>query len=378
MNKLNDLMDKAVTDNAVPFAVAMTGNADGITFSGASGNAAEDRAAAEDTVFRIFSMTKAVGSVAAMMLIDSGKLKADTPVTEILPEWGELQVLERFDGNHPILRAPTTSATIQHLATHTSGMEYEFWNESVPTFMELTGHPTILSGLKQAMNYPLMSDPGTRWGYGPSIDWLGHVVEVVDGRRIDKFCQQEIFEPLGMVSSAFEPDGLIDRLAGVSIRGEDGLFGPMEIAPPSNPEFYGMGHAMYSTAPDYIRFLRMILNKGQLDGNRVLSVDATAAMQTDHMAGLSFETMRSSSPLTADVVLEGDPTHSFIAVTNRVDVPGKRSAGTQSWAGVLNSHFWVDPRKDLAAVLMTQSLPFVEKPFMDTYDAYERAVYAAL
>ena len=378
MKTLKDVLDNAVADSAVPFAVAMTGNSDGITFSGASGNAAEGRAAAEDTVFHAFSMTKAVGSIAAMMLIDQGKLSADTPVAEILPEWNELQVLDGFDGDKPILRAPKTVATARHLATHTSGLEYEFWNQDVAKFMELTGHPTILSGLKLAMNYPLMTDPGSRWGYGISVDWLGRMVEAIDGRRIDVFCQQEVFEPLGMNSSAFEPEGLEGRLASVSIRGEDGNFGPMEIGPPPNPEFYGMGHAMYSTAPDYMRFLRMILNKGQLDGNRILSEDAAAAMQTDHMEGLSFESMRASSPLTADVVLEGNPTHSFFAATNRDDVPGKRSAGTQSWAGILNSHYWVDPKKDLAAIIMTQSLPFMEKPFMDTYDAYERAVYASL
>jgi len=378
MKNYNDLLDKAVADNALPFVVAMTGNSVGISYSGASGNAVDGRAAAEDTVFRIFSMTKAVGSVAAMMLIDSGKLHADTPVSEVVPEWSDLQVLERIDGNKPVLRAPKTAATIRHLATHSSGLEYEFWNHDVPKYMELTEHPTILSGLKQALNYPLMTDPGTRWGYGPGIDWLGRAVEVVDGRRIDEFCQQEIFEPLGMTSSAFEPDALNDRLASVSIRGEDGVFGPMEIAPPPTPEFYGMGHALYSTAPDYMRFLRMILNKGQLDGNRILTENAVATMQTDHMAGLSFETMQSSSPLTANVVLEGDSTHSFIAVTNRKDIPGKRSAGSQSWAGVLNTHYWVDPKKDIAAVIMTQTLPFVEKPFMDTYDAFERAVYASL
>jgi len=255
MNNFNSILDKAVADNALPFVVAMTGNSSGITYSGASGNAADGRAAAEDTVFRIFSMTKAVGSVAAMKLIDSGKLTADTPVSEIVPEWNDLQVLERLDVDKPVMRAPKVAATIRHLATHSSGLEYEFWNEDVPKYMEVTGQPTILSGLKQALNYPLITDPGTRWGYGPSIDWLGRVVEVIDGRRIDQFCQQEIFEPLGMISSAFEPDALNDRLASVSIRGEDGVFGPMDIAPPPKPEFYGMGHAMYSTAPDYMRFL---------------------------------------------------------------------------------------------------------------------------
>jgi len=142
-------------------------------------------------------MTKAVGSVAAMMLIDAGKLNVDTPVTEAVPEWNDLQVRERFDGNKPVMRAPKTAATIRHLATHSSGLEYEFWNEDVPKYMELTEHPTILSSLKQAMNYPLITDPGTRLGYGPGIDWLGYVVEVIDGRSIDEFCQQEIFELFG-------------------------------------------------------------------------------------------------------------------------------------------------------------------------------------
>ena len=378
MGDMRAILDDAVEKHKVPFVVAKTGNVEGVTFSGTSGDAAEGRAAAEDTVFRIFSMTKAVGSVAAMILIDRGKLSMDTPVGDILPEWNSLQVLEGFNDAGPILRGPKTIATVRHLATHTSGMEYEFWNADVPKFMEMTGHPTILSGLNVAMNYPLTTDPGTRWGYGPSIDWLGRVVEAVDGRRIDAFCREEIFEPLGMTSSAFEPDGLEDRLSGVSIRGEDGKFAGMELAPPPQPEFYGMGHAMYSTAPDYMRFLRMILGKGQLDGTRILSEQSVADMTDDQMQGLTFETMRSVSPLTADVVLEGDPVHSFIAVANRKDIPGKRSAGTQSWAGVCNSHYWVDPAKGVAAVIMTQSLPFVEQPMMETYDAFERGVYAAL
>ena len=115
-----------------------------------------------------------------------------------------------------------------------------------------------------------------------------------------------------------------------------------------------------------------------LDGNRILSEKSVTDMTGDHMRGLTFESMRSSSPLTADVALDGDPVHSFIATMNRKDIPGKRSAGTQSWAGVCNTHYWVDPAKNIAAVIMTQSLPFVEKPLMDTYDSYERAVYASL
>lgn len=379
MSKMNDVLSNAVSQGDVPFVVAMAGNAEGVTYSGAAGEAAAGRAAGEDTAFRIFSMTKAVGSVAAMMLIDRGKLAMDTPVAEILPAWNDLQVLDGWDGDAPILRAPKTTATVRHLATHTSGLEYEFWNADMAKYLEVTEAAPILSGLRAGLMNPLMTDPGTRWGYGPSIDWLGQIVEAVDGRSIDAFCQAEIFDPLGMTNTAFEPDALADRLADVSIRGEDGTFGPFEIAPPPGPEFYGMGHALYSTAPDYLTFIRMVLNKGALNGNRVLSEDAVAQMSSDQMQGLTFQRMVSAAPpLTADVAMPAGTTHSFAFVRAEADVPGARKAGTQSWAGVCNTHYWIDPTSDLAAVIMTQSLPFVEEPYMRTYHAYEKALYASL
>lgn len=379
MSKMNEVLKTAVSDGDVPFVVAMAGNANGVTYSGAAGEAAAGRAAGEDTAFRIFSMTKAIGSVAAMILIDQGKLSMDTPVAEVLPAWNQLQVLDGWDGDTPILRAPKTTATVRHLATHTSGQEYEFWNPDMAKYLEVTGAAPILSGLRAGLMNPLMTDPGTRWGYGPSIDWLGQMVEAVDGRTIDAFCQAEIFDPLGMSSTAFEPDALQSRLADVSIRGEDGKLGPYEIAPPPNPEFYGMGHALYSTAPDYLTFIRMVLNKGALNGHRVLSEDAVAQMTSDQMQGLTFQRMETvAPPLSASVEMPEGTTHSFAFVRAESDVPAARRAGTQSWAGVCNTHYWIDPASDLAAVIMTQSLPFAEEPYMRTYRAYEEALYASL
>lgn len=380
MSNLDKVLEAAVAAQNVPFVVAMTGNAAGITYSGAAGETA-GRMADEGTAFRIFSMTKAIGSLAAMILIDRGKLSMDTPVADVLPEWNTLQVLDGWNGDEPILRAPKTVATTRHLATHTSGMEYEFWNADVPRYLQHTNHPTVLSGLKSSLMYPLTSDPGTRWGYGPSIDWLGQMVEAIDGRRIDAFCREEIFEPLGMPDTVFEPDSLTDRLSEVSMRNEDGGFDIYPLAPPANPEVYGMGHALYSTAPDYMRFLRMVLNKGQLDGNRVLSEAAMAEMCADQMRGLEVEKMITvAPPLSADVELYGGTraTHSFAFVRNEVDQPGARSAGSLSWAGVCNTHYWIDPTRDICAVIMTQSLPFLESPLVKTYQAYETAVYASL
>jgi methyl acetate hydrolase len=381
VSALQQVLVDSVAASDVPFVVAMAARHDGVSFSGAAGEAASGRKAAEDTLFRIFSMTKAIGSTAAMILIDRGKLDADTPVQDILPEFAEIRVLDGYDGDKPRFHAPKTKATLRHLATHTSGIEYEFWNADVVTFMERTGHPSILSGLKSSMFYPMMTDPGTRWGYGPSIDWLGLCVEKVSGLSIVDFCQREIFEPLGMSNTYFEvPESEQHRLAAVRIRGADGHFGPIEVAPPSKPEVYGMGHCLYSTAPDYLRFLRMFLNRGELDGRRVLSKMGVDWMLADQMRGLTLRRMVTSSPLTDD--FEPFPgtrvTHSFGFMRNEADIPGMRSAGSLAWAGVLNSHYWFDPVKDVAAVIMTQSLPFVEPRYLKTYEAYERAVYNAI
>ena len=377
---LQQTLDHAVAANQVPFVVGMTANAAGVTFSGAAGQAAPGRAAAPGTVFRIFSMTKAVGTTAAMILIDRGELDFDTPVDSVLPEWGQLQVLDGWDGDAPRLRAPRTRATLRHLATHTSGLEYEFWRPEVADYLARTGRPSILAGTRAAMDYPLMTDPGTRWGYGPSIDWLGQVVEKVSGQRIDAFLKQNLFGPLGMTDTDVEVrPHMAPRLAGVKARGENGQFGDFDLAPPSNPEVYGMGHALYSTPQDYLRFLRLFLNRGALDGARVLSEAGVARMLANHMGPLQFEKMVTAAPpITADF----DPfpgtvkTHSFGFMRNESDIPGRRRAGSQSWAGVLNTHYWLDPAADLAAVIMTQTLPFVEPPLMATYEAFERAAYA--
>lgn len=379
MTNIDSVLRRAVADGDVPFVVAMTGSSAGPTYFGAAGQAAPGRDADETTVFRMFSMTKAIGSLAAMVLIDRGLLDLETPVGDVLPDWNAMQVLDGFDGDTPVLRAPNTVATIRHLATHTSGVEYDTWSGDLSRYLKLTGQTMNSPGSRARLMEPLTFDPGARWGYGRSTDWLGQVVEAVDGRRIDAFCQAEIFDPLGMGSTAFEPDNLTDRLATLSMRRRTGEFKPNALAPPPRPEIYGMGHALYSTAPDYMRFLRMMLNRGQLDGARILSEPAIDIMLADQLNGLTFQKMISVIPqASADVEMPKGTTHSVGFMRYESDIPGKRSAGSQGWAGLCNTHFWFDPAKDLAAVLMTQTLPFMEPPMVRTYDAFERAVYAGL
>ena len=379
MTELDQILEDAVAKQDAPFLVAMTGNTAGTTWSGSSGERSPGQPASIDTVFRIFSMSKAVGSMAAMILMDRGLLSADATVESILPEFAELKVLDGFDESGPRLRAPKVKATVRHLATHTSGLVYEFWNEDMPRYMVASGAVSILSGLTSSMNYPLQFDPGTRWDYGIGIDWLGRVVEKVSGKRIDRFCEEELFGPLGMHDTAFEVEAhTAARLSQVGIRGEDGHFSEYPLAPPPSPEFYGMGHALYSTAPDYMRFLRMVMNGGVLDGARVISAAGLASMLENQIGDTPVGGLKSAvPPLSADA--EFFPgrrkSHSMAFMRFEEDMPGMRQAGSQAWAGVLNSHYWIDPKSDVVGLLMTQSLPFFEPRFMATFEAFERAVY---
>lgn len=379
MSAKQDALDRAVAAGDAPFLVAMTGDADGVTWTGAAGDAAPSRPAATDTVYRIFSMTKGVGSTAAMILVDRGRIGMDDPVDRYLPQAADLKVIEGFDDNGPQLRAPATIPTIRQLATHTSGLVYEFTSAEVGRHLEETGHPSILSGLRASIQYPLAFDPGERWQYGIGIDWLGLVVEAVDGRPIDRFLKEELFGPLGMTdTSCVVEDHMAPRLAATKARGEDGILVDFPMDPPRDPEFFGMGHALYSTPADYLTFTRLFLNRGTLNGHRILSEDAVDRMLANSIGDLRVGRFESLAPalLASFEFFPGTAkTHSFGFLRVEEDVPGMRRAGSNGWAGVLNSHYWFDPAAGISGVIMTQALPFADPRFMAAYTAFEQAVY---
>lgn len=384
LTKLNHVLNQAVEAGTVPGLVAMAANREGVFFENAVGTLGVDNSKPMelDSLHRIFSMTKAIGTLAAVKLVEDGKLELDTPVADILPEFATLQVLDGFDGDSPILRAPKTQATIRQLATHTSGLEYEFWNEKIAKYLQLTGHPTVLSGLKQALNYPLSFDPGTDWGYGIGIDWLGQVVEAVSGKRIDAFCKNFLFDPLGMADTVFECTGKHrDRLVTAHAHDKNGKLVPTGLEAPANPEVYGMGHALFSTAPDYMRFLRMLLGGGELDGVRILKPETVDMVCQNHIGNLKIKKMKSlAQPMSANVDFFPGVTKKWSLgfMVNEDDIPGMRSAGSQSWAGILNSHYWWDPNKGVIGIVFMQHLPFADEPALQIYGDFERAVYASL
>jgi len=379
MKDLQAILDETVRSGDAPFMVAMVGDKDGVRWSGTAGEAKPGQAASLDTLFRIYSMTKAVGVTAAMILIDRGKLSADTPVEDVMPEAAALKVLEGFDGDTPRLRPPKQKLTLRHLATHTSGMAYEMLNDLTRKYLEVRGHPSIFSGLKTSFGYPLVFDPGEAWHYGPGIDWVGAMVERVDGRSIDAFCGAEIFAPLGMTDTCFELDPAREtRLCALYLRGPDGKFIAGDPRNPVKPEFYGMGSCLYSSAPDYMRFIRMHLNGGALDGKRLFSETTARQLQANHIGDVNISVMKSIAPeLSADFTffLGQRKGHSLPFMRVEDDVPGMRSAGSSFWAGGANTHFWIDPTNNIAALFMTQSMPFIERRFVKRYEEFERAVY---
>ena len=238
----------------------------------------------------------------------------------------------------------------------------------------MLGATNLLTSLQN--DYPMITHPGTRWGYGPSIDWLGLVVEKVSGQDIMGFLRANLLGPLGMKDTeATVRADMKGRLASVSFRGADAAFSAFPVEPPLTADTWGMGHALYSTPNDYARFLRMVLNKGGLDGQRVLSEAAVATMLQNQLPnGLTFQPLNSVSPLSASF----NPfpsiakSHGFGFLRVDCDVPGMRRSGSVAWAGVCNSHCWIDPSSDIAGLFMTQTLPFGEAPYMAAYEAFER------
>ena len=373
----------AVEREDLPFVVAMVADGKGVLWEGSAGESAPSVPAGPGAVFRIFSQTKAISAAAAMILIDRGLLTLDTPVASVVPEFGRVQVLEALGPDGPVLRPPRTQCTVRHLLTQTSGFAYEGMEDRMTAFRNATGDPVVpIDSLETLLRYPMVFEPGSECAYGVGVDWLGPVIEAVDGRPADRFCREEIFEPLGMTDTCFEPDACRDRLPQVRKRTGDGGFTAADVGPPRRPDMYGLGICLYSTAPDYIRFLRMVLNRGVLDGERLLSERAVDLMTETQMPdGVRVGPIASDDHTwSADVdLLPGiGVTWTAGLLRNEQNVPGRRAAGSLTWGGILNSHHWVDPANDVAAVYMTQALPFAEPRLMRRYEDFERAVYRRL
>jgi len=316
-----------------------------------------------------------------MQLVEQGKLHLDQPAGEILPFLANPQVLLGFDGKgNPILRAARGTVTLRNLLTHTAGFVYDTWNEDMNRFAAETGLPAARTGKLAALEAPLGYDPGERWEYGINIDIAGRMVEVVSGLDLETYLQRHIFGPLGMTDTGFVlRPAWEDRLATVHSRGEGGKLTPIQSARPAeNPEFYPGGGGLFSTAGDYLTFLQALMHGGTFNGSRILRPETVALMGQNHIGDLNVLPMLSYKPaMSNDVELFPgmDKKWGLTFLINTEDVPGRRSAGSLAWAGINNTYYWLDPKRKVAGVLMTQVLPFADRAVLNLLDRFEEAVY---
>jgi CubicO group peptidase (beta-lactamase class C family) len=335
-----------------------------------------------DTVGAIASMTKALTAAAAMQQVEAGRLTLDGPAGEVLAQLAEVQVLDGFDdAGRPRLRPPARPVTLRQLLTHTAGFSYELWNPSVVRYMEATGTPSIFGCQLAGLDVPLMFDPGERWDYGVNIDWAGLMVEAVTGQTLEQYFAEHLFGPLGMTSSSFKLTAdQRSRLASVHVRGEDGSLTPIEFEMPQDPEFLMGGGGVYSTVGDYLRFTRMILRGGELDGERVLQPETVAEMSRNNMGDCEVVTLKTCHPFTLDANFYPDMVQKWglSFLINTEVTPEGRSPGSLAWAGLANSYFWIDPTKDLTGVFLSQVFPFADEGAIGLFRDFERAIYQSL
>jgi methyl acetate hydrolase len=335
-----------------------------------------------DSVFRIASMTKAVTGTAVMQLIEQGLIGLDQPMGDVLPMVRDVKVLEGFDaGGGPRLRDPVGQVTLRHLLTHTSGYGYDIFNPDLNRYIEVAGLPSIMSHKNESLRMPLLFDPGTRWEYGIGIDLAGKVVEAVTGKTLEDYFRQRIFGPLGMRDTGFAlSDDMARRLVGTHSRGPDGTPVSISFEFPQDADLHSGGGGLFSTAPDYLAFTRMLLAGGTLDGVQVLKPETVKLMASNAIGDLKVPMMRSNNPSLA-LEVETFPGQvkkwGLTFLINTEDVEGFRAAGSLTWGGIHNTFYWIDFKNRVATVAMMQILPIGDPHVIRTMVAFEHALYAA-
>ncbi len=367
----------------VPGVVAMATDRSANIYQGAAGERrlGGGQAMTTDSVFRIFSTTKAIAGTAVMQLVEEGKLDLDAPAKNYAPELGKAQVLEGFDSSgKPKLRAPKRDVTTRMLLLHTAGFAYDFFNEQYLRLATDHGLPSVVTASKAALKAPLLFDPGERWEYGLNIDWAGQVVEGITGKRLGEVLQERVFAPLGMTDTAFTfSPKMKARLATVHQREADGSLTPLtDFELPQDPEVHMGGHGLYSTVGDYMRFIRMILNDGAGEHGRVLKPETVAQMAKNGLGKLKIKLLPGVIPeLSNDAeFFPGMPkSWSYTFMVNDETAPTGRPAGALGWAGLTNLFYWIDRQNGIGGFWATQILPFADPTSFTGYMDFETAVY---
>ncbi|MDO9408071.1 serine hydrolase [Patulibacter sp.] len=380
---LDAVLESAVADGRVPGIAAIVTDRDGTLYEGTAGVLQEGGAPVDGrTIFRWASCTKALTSVAALQLIEQGRLGLEDEVRTHLPEFADLQVLDGFDGDTPVLRAPSRPPVVRELMTHSAGLTYFFTNAAVARFHEVTGIPHVLTGKLDALTrVPLAADPGVRWDYGTNTDWLGLLVERLSGQTLDAYLDEHVVGPLGMEDVTFSPtDEQRARAMPIHVRTPDGGLAATEIDLAPEPDWAAGGHGLFGTADAYGRLIRALLRGGELDGARILREETVELAFSDQLAGVPMPTdgIKSAAPEFCNDVppLPFAQSWGLGLHLTLEDVPGMRRAGSGDWAGLFNLYFWIDRGTGVGGMVLTQVLPFFDAGVVQAFVELEAAVYA--
>lgn len=395
---IDALLAAAVANGNVPGVIAAVTTATGTIYEGAAGVRTQGQGApmGQDTVVWLASMTKPIIGAAAMQLVEQGRIALDDPCAKVIPEFADFKVLTGWSAQGEALTRPSKiPVTLRHLLTHTSGLVYDTWNPDMARYQKLHSIPRASSGLERGLRVPLAFDPGARWEYGINIEWTGKLIEAVSGQRLGHYLIDHLTGPLGMTSTGFKitPD-MRARLAKVHQRSAEGGVTVTDLEINQNPEFEPGGGGLYSTASDYLRFMRMILNGGRGDGdagangaggatrgNQVLRPDTVALMSQNAMGALRVRMLPTQAPaLSLDAeFFPGTPkTWGLSFMINQETAPTGRSPGSLAWAGLANTFFWIDPVQKIGGLILMQVLPFVDQQALGVFTRFETGVYEGL
>lgn len=387
LQRLDGVFQEYVQKKILPGAVFLVARKGKLVYhksfgiSGRKGN----EAMRTDHLFRIASMSKPITSVAVMLLLEEGKILLDEPLTKYIPEFKNMKVLKEFNPKDSSFTTEDAKSliTIRQLLTHTSGIGYAFMNPKVLGAIfaknqvyefDVKGNENTALVIKKLATMPLVHQPGEKWTYGMNTDVLGYLVEVVSGMNFGEFCEKRIFNPLGMNDTRFFYDKSAEnRFADVFKDNKEGI---AEKYPTDDPQyklvsfpyegkkaFYSGGGGMSSTAMDYLKFCQMILNKGELDGKRILSRKSVEMMCQNQIGDLFISFNSFKFGFGFDIVSPGIKSNVL------------SSEGSLSWGGLFNTVFWIDPKEELIAIGMTQIYP--NKPD-GLFDKFKNLVYQSI
>jgi len=372
-NEINKLMDSISKSNPLPTFVVGGVNKKGVFYEYNHGNKiwSEKTLVSDNHIFRIYSMTKAITSVAALQLVEQGKLQLDEPLDKLMPEMAEIPILSK-DGK---LVKATKSITLRQLLTHTAGFGYPFFHDGLDKFSK------NMPANYAYQDLPRVFEAGSSWQYGTNTDWVGKIVEKVSGKDLETYFRDNILKPLGMNRTFFSvPDSLVSEISTFGqLNGNQFVADTVSQYKDLKLKNFSGGGGLFSTFKDYAQFIRCILNDGTLNNQQIVKKSTVDLMFTNNIGDL-FTTVNDPSPNYAFLI---NPKTTFLGANKfglawAIDQTGRKNihnAGTAYWCGVANTFYSIDRKKGEAVLFFSNSFPlgnsFTEELF---YNA-EGAIY---